>query len=80
MDFIFDLPKTNMNKTAVLVVVNKLSQHMHFILIERNHTVKHRAEVLYNEIYKHHGLPRKIISDHDTRFTSLLWTEIMKLL
>ncbi|CDF37990.1 unnamed protein product [Chondrus crispus] len=70
MDFIFDLPRTNTNKTAILVVVDKLSKHMHFVPIESNHTAKDTAEVFYNEIYKHHGLPRKIISDRDTRFTN----------
>ncbi|CDF33000.1 unnamed protein product [Chondrus crispus] len=39
-----------------------------------------KSEVFYYEIYKHHGLPRKIISDRDTRFTSALWNAIMKLL
>ena len=33
MYFIFDLPKTNTNKTAILVVVDKLSKHTHFIPI-----------------------------------------------
>ncbi|CDF39069.1 unnamed protein product, partial [Chondrus crispus] len=80
MYFIFDLPRTNTNKSAILVVVDKLSKHTHFVPIESNHTAKDTAEVFYNEIYKHHGLPRKIISDRDTRFTSTLWKEIMKLL
>ena len=79
MDFIFDLPKTNTNITAILVVVDKLSKHTHFIPIESNHTAKDTAEVFYKEIYKHHSLPRKIISDRDTRFTSTLWKEIRNL-
>ncbi|CDF41213.1 unnamed protein product [Chondrus crispus] len=79
-EYIKTCPKTNTNKTAILVVVDKLSKHTHFIPIESNHTAKDTAEVFYNEIYKHHGLPRKIISDRDTRFTSTLWKEFMKVL
>ena len=80
MDFIFDLPRANTKKSAILVVVDKLSKHTHFIPIESKHTAKDTAKGFYNEIYKHHGLPRKIISDRDTRFTSILRKEIMKLL
>jgi transposase InsO family protein len=29
-------------------------------------------------VYRHHGLPRILISDRDVRFTSLFWTSLMK--
>lgn len=80
MDFIFDLPKTKDEKTAILVVVDKLCKRAHFIPLQSNHTATDTAKAFYNEVYKHHGLPRKIISDRDTRFTSIFWTELMKLL
>lgn len=79
MDFIFELPKTKNSKTAILVVVDKLCKRAHFIPLESNHTAKDTAIVFYKEIYKKHGLPRKIISDRDSRFTSTFWTELMKL-
>lgn len=80
MDFIFELPKTKQTKTAILVVVEKLSKRTHFISLYSNQTAKDTAEEIFREIYKHHGLPRKIISDRDSRFTTLFWTELMKLL
>ena len=31
-----------------------------------------------NIIFKHHGLPHQIISDHDHRFTGNFWKALMK--
>ena len=80
MDFIFELPKTEEKNTAILVVVDKLTKRTHFIPLKSNHTAKDTAYVFYKEIYRHHGLPRKIISDRDPRFTGSFWTELMKIL
>jgi len=80
MDFIFKLPKTSDKKTGILVVVDKLSKRTHFIALEANHNAKNTAYVFYENIYKHHGLPRTIISDRDSRFTGTFWKELMKLL
>lgn len=70
-----DLPRISDQKTAILVVVDKLSKRTHFIALEDNHTAKDTAEYFYSEIYKHHGLPRTIVSDRDTRFTGTFWRE-----
>ena len=80
MDFIFELPRTKDNKTGIMVVVDKLSKRIHFIPIESKHNAERTADTFYREIYKHHGLPRKIISDRDSRFTGNFWSELMKLL
>ena len=80
MDFMFKLPRTKDGYESILVVVDKLSKRTHFIPLTKNHKAEDIAEIFYKEIYKHHGLPRVIISDRDTRFTSTFWTELMKLL
>ena len=80
MDFIFELPRTKDNKTGIMVVVDKLSKGTHFIPIESKHNAERTAATFYKEIYKHHGLPRKIVSDRDSRFTGNFSIELMKLL
>ncbi len=80
MDFIFNLPKTKDNKRAILVVVDKLTKRAHFIALPAEHKAEDTAKGFYSEVYKHHGLPRKIISDRDVRFTASFWTELMKIL
>lgn len=80
MDFIFDLPRTSNKNTGILVVVDKLSKQTHFIPLDSKINAKGTADLFYKEVYKQHGLPRKIISDRDSRFTSNFWKELMKLL
>lgn len=80
MAFIFNLPKTAEEKTAILVVVDKLSKRIHLIPLESDNNTQKIAEAFYTEIYKHHGLPRKIISDRDSRFTGSFWSELMRIL
>ena len=38
------------------------------------------VELMFAEVYKHHGLPRAIISDRDVLFTSLFWTHLNRLI
>ena len=80
MDFIFNLPKSTENKDGILVVVDKLSKRTHFIAFEGDLNAKEVALIFYNEVFKHHGLPRKIISDRDSRFTGTFWKELMKII
>ncbi len=61
LDYIFNLPKTKDNKKAILVVVDKLSKRAHSIPLTVEHKAEDTAKVFYNEVYKHHGLPRKNI-------------------
>ena len=80
MDFMFKLPKTKDGYDGIMVVVDKLSKRTHFVPLTKNQKSENVAEIFYKEIYKHHGLPRVIVSDRDTRFTSKFWEELMKLL
>ena len=79
MGFMFDLPTSN-GLTGIMVIADKLSKRTHFIPVHSTNDAKDITEVFYKEIFKHHGLPRKIISDRDTRFTGTFWKELMKLL
>lgn len=74
MDFIIGLPLTSQRRNAILVVVDKLTKSDHFISIRDTYEVADVAQVFINEIIRFHGVPKKIISDRDSRFTSRFWT------
>ena len=80
MDILFDLPKTKQNKTVILVVVDKLSKQAHFIPLEPNHNAENTADVFYKEICRLQEIPRRNISDRDSRFKGTFWTILMKIL
>eukprot|EP00253_Pinus_taeda_P028742 PITA_28742 len=74
MDFITGLPLTSQRHNAILVVVDKLTKSAHFIPVRDTYDVADVARVFINEIIRFHGVPKKIISDRDSRFTSKFWT------
>eukprot|EP00253_Pinus_taeda_P027559 PITA_27559 len=74
MDFITGLPLTPQRHNAILVVVDKLTKSAHFIPVRDTYDVADVARVFINEIIRFHGVPKKIISDRDSRFTSRFWT------
>eukprot|EP00253_Pinus_taeda_P020588 PITA_20588 len=74
MDFITGLPLTSQRHNAILLVVDKLTKSAHFIPVRDTYDVADVARVFINEIIRFHGVPKKIISDRDSRFTSRFWT------
>ena len=80
MDFITQLPMTKNGYDSIMVVVDSFSKRSHFIPCKTTLTGAQCAQLFYKEIYKHHGLPIKIISDRDTKFTSTFWQTLFPLL
>jgi hypothetical protein len=73
MDFITGLARMNKQHDSIMVVVDKLTKSAHFVPVKTMHTMDNIAEVFMKEIARLHGIPRKIVSDRDTKFTSNLW-------
>lgn len=69
MDFITHLPPSN-GKTAIWVIVDRLSKFAHFIPLSNNFTATTLAAVFLKDIYRLHGLPKSITSDRDPLFLS----------
>jgi IS30 family transposase len=80
MDFITDLPKTKAGHDAILVVVDKLSKAMTLIPTKSSVSAQQVAQLVLKEEHRLHGLPRKITSDRDFRFTGRFWQEFHRLL
>jgi transposase-like protein len=75
-----DLPRTTTGYDTLMVVIDKLSKEMTLIPTVTTVTGKRAAKLFFENVYRYHGLPRKIISDRDPCFTGALWKELHRLL
>jgi hypothetical protein len=73
MDFIVGLPRTRAGYDSIWVVVDRLTKSAHFISVKTNYNSAVLAELYMSWIIYLHGVPKKIVSDRGTHFTSHLW-------
>jgi hypothetical protein len=59
-----------------MVVVDKLSKVSHFITVDSNFKEIDIANIFMKEIFRLHGMPKEIISNQDTKFTSNFWKSL----
>jgi hypothetical protein len=77
MDFITRLPTSTKQNDTIMVVVDKLRKSAHFILIKSTCKAIDIAHILMREIFRLHVMPKEIVSDRDTKFTSNFWKSLM---
>jgi len=80
IDFIVALPRSRGGFDSIMVVIDRLSKRAHFIPTKTTATAEYTAQLFYENVWKLHGLPLKIISDRDKLFTSDFWRSLMKVL
>ncbi|MCO5612887.1 hypothetical protein L7F22_067159 [Adiantum nelumboides] len=73
MDFIFDLPRTQTGNDGIWTIICRFSKLAHFILVKKKIKPDQMARLFMSNIFKYHGMPQSIVSDHDPRMTSLFW-------
>jgi hypothetical protein len=78
MDFITKLPKTTKNHASSMVVVDKLTKVAHFILVKSTHKATNIVDIYIREIYRLHGVPKTIVFDRESKFTSNFWKGLFK--
>ncbi|EGG22119.1 hypothetical protein DFA_04237 [Cavenderia fasciculata] len=76
MDFM-SLPTSKNGMDNLLVVVDRLSKMVHLMACTKEIDAVGTAKLLFNNVFRLHGLPSSIVSDRDPRFTSDLWSELM---
>jgi hypothetical protein len=60
-----------------MVVVDKLNKSAHFVLVKSTCKAIDIPNIFMKEIFRLHGMPREIVSDRDTKFTSNFWKSLM---
>jgi hypothetical protein len=76
MDFIVGLPRTRAGYDSIWVVVDRLTKSAHFIPVKTNYSSAVLAELYVSRIVCLHGVPKKIMSDKGTQFTSHFWQQL----
>lgn len=83
MDFVGPLP-TSSNRDgsfdSITVVICLLTAMVKLLPSRINYRAQDLAELMFEGVYKHHGLPRTIVSDQDVLFTSTFWKNLHKLI
>jgi hypothetical protein len=76
MDFIVGLPCTRTGYDCMWVVVDRLTKATHFIAVKTTYNSAVLAELYMSRIMCLHGVPKKIVSDRGTQFTSHFWQQL----
>jgi hypothetical protein len=70
MNFIVGLPRTPKGYDSIWVIVDRLTKVAHFILVKTTYKGSQLAELYMARIVCLNGVPKKIISDRGSQFTS----------
>jgi transposase InsO family protein len=76
MDFIVGLPRTQAGYDSIWVIVDHLTKVAHFILVKTTYFGAKLAELYMSGIVYLHGVPKKIMSDRGSQFTSMFWEKL----
>jgi transposase InsO family protein len=76
IDFIVGLPRTPAGYDSIWVIVDRLTKVAHFIPVRTNYTGAKLADLYMIQIVCLHGVPKKIVSDRGSHFTSRFWKKL----
>jgi hypothetical protein len=77
MDFMVSLSPSK-GCDVIMVVVDRFSKMAHFIPTKESATAQETGRLFFTHMFKHHGLPKDIVSDRDPKFTSKFWRALWK--
>jgi transposase InsO family protein len=80
MDFITGLPMTPRRKDIIWVIVDHLTKSAHFIAVNQKDKGEKLIDIYVKEIVSKHGVPKKIVSDRGSVFTSAFWKQLQEAL
>ena len=80
VDFITGLPRTHSGYDSIWVVVDRLTKVAHFIPVKTTYTSAKLAKIYMTRIVCLYGVPRTIVPDRGTQFTSKFRNQLHKTL
>jgi IS30 family transposase len=78
MDFIVGLPCTHAGYDSIWVIVDRLTKIAHFIPVKTTYSGAKLAKLYMSRIICLHGVPKKIVLDRGSQFTSKFWEKLHK--
>ena len=79
VDFITKLPVVA-RKDIILVIYNRLSKMMHFVVTTEGTSVEELARLFRDNIWKLHRLPESVVLDRGPQFVAELTKELNRIL
>jgi hypothetical protein len=79
IDFIVELPESH-GYNAIMCVVDSLIKHTHFIPMHTTINAEGTALLFLKEVWKHHRMPRVVVSDRDSQFVAGFTQNLYRLL
>ena len=76
MDFIVGLRRTQGGYDSIWVIIDRLTKVDHFLPVKTTYTSPQLAALYMERIVCLHGVPKKIMSDRGTQFTSYFWQQV----
>ena len=76
MEFIIGLPRIMRQHDSIMVVVVRLTNVAHFILVKSTFSASDEAQVFIRDVVRLHGVTKKIVSNNNTKFTSKFLKEL----
>nr|AAR06321.1 putative integrase [Oryza sativa Japonica Group]ABF97398.1 retrotransposon protein, putative, Ty3-gypsy subclass [Oryza sativa Japonica Group] len=78
MDFITGLPRMSSGHDSIWVIVDRLTKVAHCIPVRTTYSGNRLAELYMARIVCLHGVPKKIVSDQASQFTSKFWKKLLE--
>jgi len=79
VDFVVKLPESS-GHDAVMTVVDSVSKRVHFVPMHTTVTAEGAARLFLHYVWKLHGLPKQVVSDHGSQFVASFTKELYRLL
>lgn len=78
IDFIVGLPMTPSGYNCLMTVTDKFSKFIRLVPGTEDMTAEQWADAYFDSVYRTWGLPARIISDRDPKFTSAFWKHLFQ--
>jgi hypothetical protein len=78
IDFISGLPTTQKGLDSIWVIVDRLTKSAHFLPVKIDYRPPQYAKKYIAEIVRLHGIPKTIVSDRGSQFTTHFWEHLHK--